>query len=259
MKILITGGAGFIGSNLAKFYSERGFEVAVLDNFSTGRRDFLEGLDVTIFEADICDRKAVREAFESFKPDIVSHHAAHISVRVSFDKPYFDAEKNILGSINIFENAGKVGVKNVIFASTGGAMVPSDNEVFPTPEFENPEVESPYAISKFCAEKYLRHFAKQFGFSGTIFRYANVYGPHQTPKSEAGVISIFSEKMANGQTSTIFGDGKQTRDFVFVEDLCEAHFAATDKNISGTFHIGTGIETSVLEIYKGMAEIADFS
>lgn len=257
-RILITGGAGFIGSNLAKNYLKKGFNVAVLDNFSSGRRSYVSS-DCQLFEGTIGNEKFVSEVFEKFKPEIVSHHAGHISVRESLESPDFDAAENILGSINVFNTAGKTGAKNVIFASTGGAMIPNVCKKFPSPEqMENLDLASPYAISKFCAEKYLRFFAQKYNFCATIFRYANIYGPRQTPKGEAGVISIFLEHVFSEKSPTIFGNGKQTRDFLFVEDLLQAHFLATEKDISGTFHLGTGTEISVLELYKEIVKQTSF-
>jgi len=253
-KILITGGAGFIGSNLVKSYLKKGFEVAVLDDFSTGRREFCpEGIQ--IFEVDIVDGEAVGEVFQEFRPEIVSHHAAHVSVRVSLEKPEFDAEKNVLGSINVFQNAGKVGVKQVVFASTGGAMIPVDCEAFPLAEVEPRSLASPYALSKFTAENYLEFFAGRFGFVSTVFRYANVYGPRQTPKAEAGVIAIFIERLLRGEVPKIFGDGGQTRDFVFIDDLVKAHDLVLEKQISGVFNLGSATEISVLDLYGKIVEI----
>ena len=228
-KILITGGAGFIGSHLVAQYLAEGFEVAVLDDFSSGRKEFLPE-EITIFEGNIEDADFVEATISEFKPNIVSHHAAHISVRASLQDPAHDAKKNILGSINTFKSAGEAGVKQIIFASTGGAMVPDDNPTFPTPEVECPtNLSSPYAIAKQTAETYLHYFANQYHFTPTVLRYANVYGPHQTPKSEAGVIAIFSECLSQNKVPTIFGDGNQTRDFVFVKDVAKAHLAVTNK------------------------------
>lgn len=252
-KILITGGAGFIGSHLVAQYLESGYEVAVLDDFSSGRRGFLPD-GVTIFEGKIEDADFVEQSIRTFKPNIVSHHAAHISVRASLADPIHDATKNILGSINVFQSAGKNQVQQVVFASSGGAIVPKDNQEFPTPEIEHPtNLGSPYAISKLTAETYLNYFAQQYSFTPTILRYANVYGPHQTPKSEAGVIAIFSEMLTQNQTPTIFGDGNQTRDFVFVGDVAKAHLEATNHKLNGSFNVSTGEETSINTMYEQMA------
>lgn len=257
-KILITGGAGFIGSNLARAYSEKGFEIAILDNFSSGSKTFVSS-QFQLFEGNIGNKDFVETVFAKFKPEIVSHHAAHISVRNSLEYPDFDAKENILGSINVFDAAGKNNVENVVFASSGGVMIPSSCHTFPSPEQDgNLLLNSPYALSKFCAEKYARFFAEKYGFRATIFRYANVYGPRQTPKGEAGVISIFLENVFAGKRSIIFGDGMQTRDFLFVDDLVKAHFLATEKNCSGTFHLGTGVETSILALYKEIARQTGF-
>ncbi len=251
-KILITGGAGFIGSNIAKKYNKEGFEVAVLDNFSSGQQTFLDK-NIKIFEGNIEDKSFVEKVFSEFDPDIVSHHAAHISVRDSISKPVFDAEQNILGSINIFENAGKNNVTHVVFASTAGLINQEDYEL-PTVETQTPTLNLPYKISKFSGEHYLGFFAKKYGYGKTVFRYANVYGPHQTPKSEAGVVSIFIKNLLENEPIILFGKGEQTRDFIFVEDVASAHFAATEKNISGCFHLGTGIETSIKDLYEKIVE-----
>lgn len=249
-KILITGGAGFIGSNLAETYIKNGFQVALLDNFSSGKKEFIHK-ECIVFQGNICDKPFVENVFKTFQPQIVSHHAAHISIRDSLKNSFFDAEQNILGALNIFDFAGKNQVKNIVFASTGGAMIPTSCDIFPSPEQEgNLVLESPYAISKFCAEKYLRFFEKKYEFCATIFRYANVYGPRQTPKGEAGVISIFLAQLLAQKIPIIFGDGNQTRDFLFIEDLLSAHLLATKKNFSGTFHLGVGNETSLLDLYK---------
>lgn len=252
MKILITGGAGFIGSNIAKKYLSEGFEVAVLDNFSSGNREFLDK-KITIFEGSIEDKEFVQKTFKSFQPDIISHHAAHISVRDSISKPIFDAEQNILGSINIFEEAGKSGAKHIVFASTAGLINQSDYQL-PTPETQTPTLDLPYKISKFSGEHYLGFFAKKYEFTHTIFRYANAYGPHQTPKSEAGVVSIFIQNLLQNKPITLFGAGEQTRDFIFIEDIANAHFIATEQNISGCFHLGTGKETSIKNLYEKVAK-----
>ena len=253
-KILITGGGGFIGSHLVATYQDQGFQVAIIDNFSSGRKAFLNE-DVIIFEGLIEDEAFVEATIQSFKPDIISHHAAHISVIASIDNPSMDAERNILGSINIFHAGGKAGVKQIIFASSGGAIVPTDNTDFPTKEIgQVSNLGSPYALSKQTAEAYLHYFAKQYNFTPTVLRYSNVYGPHQTPKSEAGVIAIFSEMLTQNQTPTIFGDGKQTRDFIFVKDVADAHLSTTQNNMEGTFNVSTGQETSIYEIYRLMAQ-----
>ncbi len=247
-KILITGGAGFIGSNIAKKYYNEGFQVAVLDNFSSGQKEFLNK-DIKIFKGNIENRDFVETVFKNFQPDIVSHHAAHISVRDSISKPIFDAEQNILGSINIFEIAGKNKIKHIVFASTAGLINQKDYKL-PTIETNAPTLDLPYKISKFSGERYLEFFAEKYKYEKTIFRYGNVYGPHQTPKSEAGVVSIFIKNLLNKKNITLFGEGKQTRDFIFVEDIANAHFTATKKKVSGCFHLGTSIETSIKDLYE---------
>ena len=257
-KILITGGAGFIGSNLAKIFSKKNFSVAILDDFSSGREIFVPP-NCEIFRGDVADQNFVKNIFKKFQPQIVSHHAAHVSVRASAENPIFDAEKNIFGAINIFENAGKFGAEKIIFASTGGAMISENEKKFPVREKFPRILASPYAISKFSAEKYLQFFAKKFGFCATIFRYANVFGPRQTPKSEAGVVAIFCEKMLQNCAPKIFGSGRQRRDFIFIDDICAANLLATEKNFPGIFNLGTGREISVLQIFEKIAAKINFS
>lgn len=251
-KILVTGGAGFIGSHIVKKYFLSGFEVAVLDDFSSGDVNFLPKNfpEKNIYQGDVANGSFVQDVFQKFRPNIVSHHAGHVSVRNSIADPIFDAEKNIQGSINIFKSAGEVGsVEHVIFASTGG-LIDQACPQFPSVETEVPTITMPYAIAKFSAERYLQYFSKKHGFIFTVFRYANIYGPHQTPKSEAGVISIFIEHLLQKKPITIFGDGNQTRDFLYIDDLSEAHFITTKQKISGLFHLGTGSETSINKLYK---------
>ena len=248
-KILITGGAGFIGSNMVDHYVQKGWDVGIYDNFSTGRKDFCNPA-AQIFEGDITNKKYLEEVVKTFEPSVVSHHAAHVSVRNSFEHPQFDAEKNILGSINIFDLAGKYNVEQIVFASTGGAMIEKNHKEFPAPvQVGNLDLDSPYALSKFCAEKYLRYFAKKHNYLATILRYGNVYGPRQTPKSEAGVISIFIQQLLSRKAPTIYGDGTQTRDFIYIDDVVSGHSVATEKKISGTYNISSASEISINQIH----------
>lgn len=244
-RILVTGGAGFIGSHVVDAFIEAGHEVAVLDNLSSGKRENVaEG--VKFYEGDITDKPFVDKVFGEFRPDIVSHLAAQISVNRSVREPYFDAEQNILGSINLLDASAKSKVRRFIFSSTGGALY-GDAEVIPSPE-DTPIVPlAPYGIAKASVEHYVRFFASEHGFDAVVLRYANVYGPRQDPHGEAGVVAIFSLKALAGKICVIFGRGDQTRDFVYVKDVAYANRAALDGK-TGTYNIGTGVETSINEL-----------
>lgn len=244
-RILVTGGAGFIGSHVVDAFIEAGHEVAVLDNLSSGKRvNVAEG--VKLYEGDITDKPFVDKVFGEFRPDIVSHLAAQISVNRSVREPHFDAEQNILGSINLLDASAKSKVRRFIFSSTGGALY-GDAEVIPSPE-DTPIVPlAPYGIAKASVEHYVRFFASEHGFDAVVLRYANVYGPRQDPHGEAGVVAIFSLKALAGKICVIFGRGDQTRDFVYVKDVAYANRAALDGK-TGTYNIGTGVETSINEL-----------
>ena len=253
-KILITGGAGFIGSHLADYYVEQGWEVLIYDNFCTGNREYCHP-QAEVVEGDISDTKLLEQVMSDFRPTVVSHHAAHISVRNSFADPVFDADKNIIGSINVFRLAGEYDVEQVIFASTGGVMLEASHVDFPAPVQQgNLDLDSPYAISKFCAEKYLRYFSKKFQYTATILRYANIYGPRQTPKSEAGVIAIFLQRLLQQKSPQIYGDGNQTRDFLYIDDVVSGHSQAIEQRVGGTFNLSSAREVSVNQIYEKLVQ-----
>lgn len=252
-RILITGGAGFIGSHLVKACVAAGYTVAVLDDFRTGRREYLPP-GIQLYEVDICDAQAVQATLAEFHPQAVSHHAAQINVRQSVAAPGEDAGINIGGSLNLLEAilaAG--GVEQLIFASTGGALY-GDDAPRPTPEAEPPAPQSPYGIAKWTVEEYLRVLGALHGLPVTVLRYANVYGPRQIPEGEAGVVAIFCEALRAGRAPVIFGDGGQTRDYLYVEDVVAAHQAALAGGITGTFNLGTGAGTSVTELYALLCE-----
>ncbi|OGV90746.1 UDP-glucose 4-epimerase, partial [Microgenomates group bacterium RIFCSPHIGHO2_01_FULL_45_11] len=251
MKILVTGGAGFIGSHVVDAYVALGHEVVVMDDFSSGRRENINqkakvlAVDIRATEVD--------KIFEDERFDAINHHAAHIHVGRSVADPAHDAEINILGTINLMQAAVKVGtIKKVIFASTGGAMY--GNKQTPFVETMMPAPLSPYGVSKRAAELYLNFYWEQYHIPFVALRYANVYGPRQNPYGEAGVVAIFCEQLLRGQRTTIFGDGKQTRDYVFVKDVVEANQQALTAKPVGVFNIGTGKETDVNEIYRLVAE-----
>lgn len=248
MKILITGGAGFIASHVADAYIAAGHEVAILDNLSTGVKENIN-LKAKFYLGDISDPEFIDKVMSEFQPQILNHHAAHIHVGRSVDDPKFDATINILGTINLMQSLVKAGsCKKVIFASTGGAMygnkqTPFNEEMMPAPL-------SPYGVSKRSAELYLGFYHAQYGIPFVALRYANVYGPRQNPHGEAGVVSIFSKKILEKKQPVINGDGLQTRDYVFVEDVAAANILALDAPESEAYNIGTSVETDVNSIFE---------
>jgi UDP-glucose 4-epimerase len=242
MKILITGGAGFIGSHIADRYIDLGHEVVIVDNLVTGQKENIPP-KATFYEMDICDQ-ALKQIFEKEKPEIVSHQAAQMDVRKSVDDPIYDATVNVLGGLNLFQNCVKYNVKKVLFASTGGAIY-GEQDYFPADEKHPVRPLSPYGITKLTTEKYLYFYLQTYNLNHTILRYANVYGPRQNPHGEAGVVAIFSTKILKGEQPVINGDGKQTRDYVYVGDVVAANAIALKKANNKIYNIGTGIETDV--------------
>lgn len=246
MKFLVTGGAGFIGSHLVDRLIKEGQNVIVIDNLSTGKKENLNK-KAKFYKVDILSPK-ISEIFKKEKPKIIFHFAAQIDLRKSVKNPIEDAKTNILGSLNILENCKKFKVKKIIFASTGGAIY-GEARILPTPEtyFENPL--SPYGTAKLAVEKYLNYY-QIFGLSYISLRLSNVYGPRQNSKGEAGVIAIFCDKMLSGGQPIIYGNGKQTRDFVFVDDVVEASILAMKSGKTGIYNIGTAKETDINTIFK---------
>ena len=247
MKILVTGGAGFIGSHIADAYINAGHDVVIIDNFSTGRKKNLNE-KAKFIEVDIRD-KAVKQVFVEHQFDIVNHQAAQMDVRLSVKDPIYDAENNVIGFLNVVQNAADHQVNKVIYASSGG-VVYGEQDYFPADEKHPQRPYCPYGVTKLIGEKYLFYYAMAYGLKYTAFRYANVYGPRQNPHGEAGVIAIFLEKLFKGEQAVINGDGKQTRDYVYVADVVKANVAALDKGDNDVFNIGTGVETDVNEIYN---------
>ncbi len=247
MKICITGGAGFIGSHLADGFIAAGHQVVIVDNLITGQRKNIHPkagfylMDIRAQELD--------EVFRHEKFDAVCHQAAQMDVRKSVENPLFDADVNIKGTLNILQNCAKHKVKKILFASTGGAIYGEQDE-FPCDETHPRRPVSPYGISKLTVEKYLHYYAVQFGLKYTVLRYANVYGPRQNPHGEAGVVAIFSTKCLENSQPIINGDGKQTRDYVYVADVVQANMLALDYPENDIFNIGTGIETDVNIIFN---------
>jgi len=251
--ILVTGGAGFIGSHVVDTYLEAGFSVAVVDNLVTGKVENLNP-KARFYQVDIMDREALRRVFEQERPFCVNHHAAHINLRQSVEDPLADAQVNILGTLQVLELSRMYGVQRVIFASTGGALY-GEVEELPVGEEYPPSPLSPYGVAKYAAEKYLSYYEAVWGLSCVALRYGNVYGPRQDPLGEAGVIAIFSRKILRNEPCVVFGDGKKTRDYVFVEDVARANLLALHAP-SGAYNIGTGKETSVLELLGLFRRIA---
>ena len=246
MKILVTGGAGFIASHISDAYIAAGHEVVIVDDLSSGKRTNLPAA-AKFYHADIRTPEA-REIIRNERPQVLSHHAAQMDVRRSVSDPAFDATVNVLGMINMLEGAREVGVEKVLFASSGGATYGEQNE-FPAPESHPHDPLSPYGITKATGEHYLFFYHAVYGMPYVALRYANVYGPRQDPHGEAGVVAIFTERLLANQTPTINGDGKQTRDYVFVGDVVRANLAALKCPYVGAVNIGTGVETDVVALY----------
>jgi UDP-glucose 4-epimerase len=251
MKILLTGGAGFIGSHITDSAIDAGMEVVILDNLFTGKKENLNPR-AKFYLADI-RHKDIADIFADEKPDVVCHHAAQVSVRNSVDDPCLDAEINIVGSINVIDNCKKFEVKKIVFASSGGAIY-GEQEKFPAPEEHPARPDSPYGAAKLSVEHYLYIYKKVFGLKYIALRYSNVYGPRQDPHGEAGVVAIFTGKMLSGQTPLINGDGGQTRDYVYVKDVVQANIRAFQSDAEGPFNVGTGIETDVNQLYSLIRE-----
>ncbi len=252
-KILITGGAGFIGSHVADGYLAMGHEVVIVDDLSTGHRANLPER-AAFYEADLTDEAELERILARERPDVINHHAAQKSVRLSVADPAMDARINIIGSLRLLELGRRHEVKKVIFISTGGAIYGEASQV-PTPEEYPAWPVSPYGIAKLSVEHYLYYYGDQFGLPYVVLRYANVYGPRQDPHGEAGVVAIFAERLLAGEECVLYGDGEQTRDYVYVGDLVRANIAALAPGVRGTFNIGTSSETSVNELYRAVARV----
>ncbi len=256
MKILVTGGAGFIGSHIVDAYIELGHEVTIVDNLSTG---LLSNVNpkAKFYELDINDPK-VSEIIEHGNFDVINHHAAQIDVRVSVENPVLDAQSNIIGSIRLFHSAAKSGVNKIIFASSGGTVY-GEQSYFPANE-EHPLFPcSPYGISKLTSELYLAFYKSVYNLDFVALRYSNVYGPRQNPKGEAGVVAIFASKMLKGEQPIIYGDGTATRDYVYISDVVRANMLSLDPKVFGAFNISTGVETDVNTIFKKIKDITNSS
>ena len=260
MRSLVTGGAGFIGSNIVDLLVERGDEITVVDDISTGRRENLEGAiakGVELVESDIRDAQAMIDICQRVRPERIFHLAARIDVRRSVRDPAGDAYTNVVGTINMLEAARQAEVGRFINTSTGGAIY-GETDTIPTPEGEPPKPKAPYGMSKFCAENYCDLYLRLHDVSTVTLRYGNVYGPRQDPLGEAGVMAIWCGRLLRGERPTVFGDGRQTRDFVYVGDVATANLAAAEApSPSGAYNIGRGEETSLLEILDVLRDLAD--
>ena len=251
MKLLITGGAGFIASHVVDAAIERGHSVVIVDDLSMGKMENVNPR-AKFIKMDIREL-TIRDLFREEQFDVVMHHAAQMDVRKSVDDPQFDASVNIVGTINLLENARAFGVKKFTFASTGGAIY-GEQDYFPADEEHPLRPLSPYGIAKLAVEKYLFYYNAVFGMQYIALRYANIYGPRQNPHGEAGVIAIFADKMFAGEQPVINGDGKQTRDYTYVGDVVRANMFALEYEKSGIFNVGTGIETDVNQLFNYLKE-----
>ena len=257
MRALVTGGAGFIGSNVVDALIERGDEVTILDNLSTGKRENIEQAlsNGAVFkEADFREADVARSIVDEAKPEVIFHLGAQIDVRRSVADPAYDATINVIGTINMLTAAHEAGVRRFVNSSTGGAIY-GEGRVIPAPETHPEEPEAGYGQSKLAAEGYLGLFHRLHGLSAVSLRYGNVYGPRQDPMGEAGVVAIFCGKLVEGGTPTVFGDGMQTRDYVYVGDVVSANLAAADSDAVGSFNIGLGVQSTVMDIVELLGKL----
>ena len=256
IKVLVTGGAGFIGSHLVDRLVQEGNQVVVIDNLSTGKRKHVNK-KAQLYKMDIRSKR-IERVFRKERPLIVVHLAAQMNVRLSTEDPVFDADVNILGTLNLLEHAVKNGVRKVSFASSGGAVY-GEQEVFPAAESHRTDPLSPYGISKLAGEKYLAYYTNTTGLRHVVLRFGNVFGPRQEPEGEAGVVAIFSKLMLEGGQPIINGTGKQTRDFVYVDDVVESIMVTIGEDIQGIYNVGTGQESTVNECYGIIKELTNCS
>ena len=257
MRILVTGGAGFIGSHVVDAYVAAGHEVAVLDNFSTGNEANLN-TSAEAHRVDLRDQAGVEEVVASFRPEIVNHHAAQSEVPKSVADPTYDAQVNIIGGLNLLKASVDHAVKKVIFISTGGALY-GEPDVVPADEDHPVRPLSPYGTSKFCFEQYLGTFNRTFGLEFTVLRYANIYGPRQDFFAEEGrVVAIFASRMLTRKPVTIDGDGEQARDMLHVGDAATANLAALERGAGGIFHVSSGVPVSINDLYRKLTILTDY-
>ena len=256
MRILVTGGAGFIGSHIVDAYVDAGHEVAVLDNLSTGLKENLND-KAKFYEMDLRD-PGLAEVLDRERPEVVNHHAAQMSVKVSTEDPLFDADVNIIGTLSLLECCRKAGVKKMVYSSSGGTVYGEPTKL-PLDEEHGLVPISPYGVSKLAGEYYFGSYVSSWGMECVILRYANVYGPRQRPHGEAGVVAIFCIELLAGRAPFIHWDGEQQKDYVYVEDCVRANLAALAPGASGVFNIGAGVGTSVNELYRRISEYLNVS
>jgi UDP-glucose 4-epimerase len=257
VRILVTGGAGFIGSHVVDTYLAAGHEVAILDNFSTGQVGNVNPA-AAVHRVDLRDQPEVEKSVAAFRPELVNHHAAQSEVPKSVADPAFDAQVNIVGALNLLKACADHAVRKVIFSSTGGALY-GEPDVVPAGEDHPVRPLSPYGTSKFAFEQYLGTFRRTFGLDYTVLRYANVYGPRQDFYAEEGrVIAIFASRMLEGKPVTIDGTGEQSRDMIHVGDVATANLAALESGSAGTFHVSTGIPVSINDLFRKLALLTDY-
>jgi UDP-glucose 4-epimerase len=255
VRAIVTGGAGFIGSHVVDALVAAQHDVVALDDLSNGRRENLAASGAPLVETDVRDADAVAAAFDRFRPELVFHLAARTQVKRSIETPAYDARINVEGTINVLEASRRVGARRVVNTSTGGAIY-GDSTTLPTPESALPQPKAPYGMSKLAAEGYCDLYRRLHGLSTVTLRYGNVYGPRQDPFGEAGIVAILCGAAARGRPVTIFGDGRQTRDYTFVEDVAAANLAAARADASGSLNVGRGAQTSVLDLVHELGAIA---
>jgi UDP-glucose 4-epimerase len=256
MRILVTGGAGFIASHVVDAFVDAGHQVAVLDDLSSGKRENLNP-KAKFYQVDVRDPTA-GDVLKREQPEVLCHHAAQMDVRRSVMDPVFDAQVNLCGFLNLLESGRQNGLRRVLLASTGGAIY-GEQDVFPCPETHKTEPLSPYGVAKLASERYLFFYQAQYGITYAALRYANVYGPRQNPHGEAGVVAIFTEKLLRGEQPVITGDGKQGRDYVYIADLARANLLALASDYSGPLNLGTGVETDVNALFHHLVKLCGAS
>lgn len=253
MKVLITGGAGFIGSNVADALLEKKHRVVIVDDLSNGKKENIPE-EARFYRCDIRSKK-LYSIFKAEKPEVVIHNAAQLSVRVSVENPLMDADINVIGGLNVIQACHIYNVNKIIFASSGGTVY-GEQKYFPADEEHPTRPISPYGVAKLTTENYLYYFYKTYGLKYISLRYGNIYGPRQDPYGEAGVVAIFSSKIIRGENPIINGDGLQTRDYVYVGDVVDVNIRAMESDFTGSLNVGTGKETTVVELFKILREVS---